>query len=65
MRRDGQGKSGDSASGDAAEDDIDQGLRAIIEGDGGAAWFREPSADERDKLAKQARRRPVRHARRF
>ena len=60
MRRGGQGESGDSAagdrSGDAAEDHLDQGLRAIIEGDAGAARFREPSAEERDKLARQARR---------
>ena len=61
MNRDNQGKSGDSASGD----DIDQGLRAIIEGDAGAARFREPSADERDKLAKQARQKQRAHDKKF
>jgi hypothetical protein len=69
MRRDSQGESGDAAagdgSGDAAEDHIDQGLRAIIEGDAGAARFREPSADERGKLAKQARRRQRDDAKKF
>lgn len=54
MSRGSQGKSGDSGD-SASGDDIDRGLRAIIEGGTGAARFREPSADERDKLARQAR----------
>jgi hypothetical protein len=68
MSRDGHGESGDSAdsaSGDAAEDHIDQGLRAIIEGDAGAARFREPSANERGKLAKQARQKQRDDAKKF
>ncbi|HEX6451991.1 MAG TPA: hypothetical protein VF060_21330 [Trebonia sp.] len=72
MRQDGEGTSGDSgdsasgdaasgdaASGDAAGDHIDQGLRAIIEGDAGAARFQEPSAKERNKLAKQRRQKQL------
>jgi hypothetical protein len=64
-RRDGQGESGDSTAGDADGDHVDQGLRAIIEGDAGAARFREPSADERGKLAEHARQKQRDDAKKF
>lgn len=53
---------GTSGIGEAASDEsgtggdhLDQSLRAIIEGAAGEARFREPTAEERGKLAKQAR----------
>lgn len=56
-----EGKSGSGEAGDH----VDQSLRAIIEGTDGEARFREPTAEERGKLAKQARKKQEADARKF
>lgn len=71
----GTGGGGEAVSGDqgdgagdsrgGAGDRLDQELRSIIEGSAGEARFQEPTADEREKLAKQARKQREADARKF
>lgn len=56
---------GASKDNSASEDRIDSELRSIMEGSGGEARFREPSARERDKLAKDARAQRARDEKRL
>jgi hypothetical protein len=63
--RSGGGGAVPGNQGGGAGDRRDQELRSIIEGGAGEARFQEPTADEREKLAKQARKKQAADEKKF